>query len=643
MDLSDLIVEVRDENLIRRGQFVEGDLDNFLVVPRANSVGSWSIDLPDSLILPDGSVVPHPLCQMLRTPGWGIIVTDLSNPDPDSNVLLSGPMRDAKHVTATDDPGGTWTLLGNSDTTLIAESECWPEPSNSDGTTQTVANDTRTGAAETLLHQYWDSNVGVDATAERQRPFIAAGTDGGRGATLTKSPRYQNMLELFQEITAGTNLLFDIAQNGESLELRTWLAADLTAAVRMDIANDQLSSETYEYAAPAVTVVNVLGQDVGVDRQFVQRTSADSLAAATLWGVRIEKTIDQRQTDDVTELEQAGDEELANNGSTVTSLQVVPSDDQAQAFSVGDFVTVVVGTEEVAAQVTEKPIQVTGGAGVFIGATVGDPTDFDWESLIDGRTNALESRVSAIERTVEVPASLYTKDEVDALIAGVADVGYRLIEVVKFESSGTFSKADYPDARAFRVRAIDGGAAGGGCAASSSGQNSKGAGGGGGGGAEAFITDIAGLDVEITVTVGAGGVGIQGTGGPGGTSSFGDVVVGGIATGGNYVGSSAAPGFSVYGAPGGKGTVGDILVSGSDGTMGTGSGSISAGGNGGAAAWGMGGGGHGAATGASAGSGAGADGTGYGGGGGGAASNSGGAANRGGNGAAGVVIVEVLA
>lgn len=405
MLVDDLIVEVRDGSYIRQGQFVAADLGNFLVVPRANSIGSWSIDLPDSIELDNGSVVPHPLCLLLRTPASGIVVTD------PTGVIFSGPMRSAIHSSTTDDPGGTWTLSGVSDATVIAECEAWPEPSNPDGTTQTVANDVRTAAAETLLHQFLSANIGPTASAARKNPILTLGTDLARGPLLTKSPRYQNMLELFQEITAGTDLLFDIVQVGDLLQLRTWEADDLTDDIRMDIANNQLDSLKYQYAAPGVTVVNVLGQDQGVDRQFVQRTSAASLAAAALWGLRIEKTLDQRQTDDVTELEQAGDEDLANEGDTITSLQIVPSDDQQQSFNVGDYVTVVVGTEEVAAQVTEKPIQLTAGSGVFVGATVGDPYAFDWESLIDSQVTDLTKRLSALERTVEVPASLYTQDQ----------------------------------------------------------------------------------------------------------------------------------------------------------------------------------------------------------------------------------------
>jgi hypothetical protein len=397
MLIDDLIVEVRDANLDRVGQLLGPDLNNLLVVPRANSIGSWSIDLPDSVIAPDGTVSQHALGALLRTPGYGIIVSD------PTGVRLSGPLTAASHNADTTDPGGTWTLSGVSDAVVLARSECWPDPTNSDAATAAYANDVRTGNAETLMRDFFRYNIGPDASVARMDARLTLATNLGRGPTLTKSPRYQNMLELFQLICAGTDLLFDVRQDGTDLQLQISEAVDRTATVRMDIDNNQLESSHVEYSAPGVTHVLVLGQGEGTERQAIQRTSAESLAAAAQWGMRAERTIDQRNTDDVDELEQAGDDLLSEEGKTVTSMRVVPSGDQAETFGVGDWVTVVVGTQELPAQVTELPISVTPN-GVFVGCTVGDPQGFDWESLVNARQTKVESRVSNLERNAEPPA-----------------------------------------------------------------------------------------------------------------------------------------------------------------------------------------------------------------------------------------------
>jgi hypothetical protein len=158
--------------------------------------------------------------------------------------------------------------------------------------------------------------------------------------------------------------------------------------------------------------------------------------------------------------------------------------------------------------------------------------------------------------------------------AGTAGIqytdGYLFRETVYFTSSGTFSKGDYPWLRAIRVKCQAGGAAGGGANAASTSQVSVGGGGGGGAYAESFITNIAGLDSSVTVTRGAGGAGVSaGTGGGGGTSSFGSLV---SASGGN--GGLASAVFTDGGLgpvnPVESGGTGDLVVSGSSGQSGLG-------------------------------------------------------------------------
>jgi len=211
-------------------------------------------------------------------------------------------------------------------------------------------------------------------------------------------------------------------------------------------------------------------------------------------------------------------------------------------------------------------------------------------------------------------------------------------EIVVFESSGTFAKADYPGLRAVRVRLVGGGAQGGDSYACGSGEHSGAGGGGGGGYAERVILAEDLAETE-TVTVGAGGVDISGyTGGPGGTSSFGTLV---SATGGlGGTGSTAHTAMTCGpGGQGGTGTAGDILHTGVPGAKGTGNATLGQGGDGGPSQ--LGGGGRGAYGGGGSSSYAGNPGGLYGGGGGGGSSNTNASSAKGGVGAPGVVIVEV--
>lgn len=122
-----------------------------------------------------------------------------------------------------------------------------------------------------------------------------------------------------------------------------------------------------------------------------------------------------------------------------------------------------------------------------------------------------------------------------------------------FTASGTFTKATYPWARAIRVRVVGGGGGGEGSTVNDSG----GPGGGSGGYAESRIL-VSALGATETVTVGSGGVGNTGAGADGGNSSFGAHAVAG---GGNGGGNAVAD----RGGDGGNATTGDIQMDGNPG------------------------------------------------------------------------------
>lgn len=228
-------------------------------------------------------------------------------------------------------------------------------------------------------------------------------------------------------------------------------------------------------------------------------------------------------------------------------------------------------------------------------------------------------------------------------IVGPGAEAYRLVDTVTFTSSGTFTKATYPWLRAIRVRVVGGGGGGAGAAAVTTGEASCGSGAGSGAYAESFITNIAGLTASETVTIGAGGSGVAGAAGnDGSSSSFGALIV---ATGGIRGFTTLAAGTSVAIAqPGGggllSGCTGDFKAGGNGGTFALRtSGTSCQGGSSGGSVFGGGR----PSTGTNA---AGANGDAPGAGGSGAAhlfAGSNLAAKAGGNGADGIVIVELFA
>lgn len=261
---------------------------------------------------------------------------------------------------------------------------------------------------------------------------------------------------------------------------------------------------------------------------------------------------------------------------------------------------------------------------------------------------------SAASETVAGVAEIATNTEIDTgtddlrivtpakLVRGLArSGGMRYVDTVYFTSSGTFSKASYPWLRGIRVLVQGAGGAGGGAAAPGAGNHNAGSGGGGGGCTEAFITGIAGLPTNVTVTVGAGGTAASGAAGnAGGDSSFNSTIIGsggggGLTTAASALATSATPGA------GGEGSGGDATYAGSAGGMAGGNATLGIGGSGGGAH--LGGGAVGAYTGAGSGGVTGAAGKNYGGGGGGGTANASATARSGGAGAPGIVIVELYA
>lgn len=387
MRVEELTVEVRDENLNRVGQILPVDLVGFKAVLRFNNVGTWEIDLP----------VGHPMGELLRLPGYGIIVT---GPD---GVILSGPTTAAENTKERGNPEGSWVITGSDDSIILGERLAYPTPSTADVTAQTQAYDSVYNVkTSTAMYGYVQRNlVSGTAPAARAVTGLVLAADTSLGTTVTKSARFNVLGELLTELAVVDGLGFDIKQQDYNLVFSVYQPVDRSLEIRMDIANNTLSKTSYGYAAPGVTRAIVAGQGQAEDRTFVEVTTTDSTSAQALWARRIENFIDQRNTDVPEELTQAGLERLAEAGNTITSVDVVPSSDTTMRpfvdWNLGDRVGVVIGGQEVAAVVTQIAVTIESD-GVRIGATVGEPTGVDYESLMAGRQQSSARKINALER-----------------------------------------------------------------------------------------------------------------------------------------------------------------------------------------------------------------------------------------------------
>jgi hypothetical protein len=262
-----------------------------------------------------------------------------------------------------------------------------------------------------------------------------------------------------------------------------------------------------------------------------------------------------------------------------------------------------------------------GSAGGFDNASTNFPTSLDSATGF--------AAVEALQAKVGVDGSAVTT----SIDYRLNTLSYQYVQTVYFTSSGTFTKASYPWLRAMKVTVVGGGGGGGGTSADS---KTHGGGGGGGGAAIKFITDIAGLSASETVTIGLGGAGNVAADGSAGGWSSAFTLTGNGGGAGVRDDNGTTQGLGGYG---GTSSGGDHNMRGDGGAHGSYWGRTNfygMGGNGGSSIFG------GAGRGASNGSGQAAiANSGAGGGGGGNAGNS--SARVGGNGANGIVIVELYA
>jgi hypothetical protein len=386
MRVEDLIVEVRDSSLNRIGQIQPQDLVGATFVVRFNNVGSWSITLPHG----------HPLGELLRLPGYGILLTG-----PNGERIISGPTLSAKLTQTQNNTDGTWEIVGASDDIILAERLAYPTPSTADVTAQTSGYDIRTGPAETVIKEYVDVNIGPSAVTARKISNLLIETDEARGSTVFASARFKTLQELIYDLAQVGGIGYAITQTNGNLEFAVYEPVDRSDTIRMDIQNRILSSAVYSYGTAKVTRAIVAGRGEAENRVFVERSNADSLAAETLWGRRIEVFKDRRDSEETNQLNTAGDELLADLGKTIVEMSVTPADDQTMVYltdwGLGDRVTVVANDIESSAVVTEVGIQIAED-GVRIGATVGTPVGIEFEAKLLAKQQDHEARIGNLEQ-----------------------------------------------------------------------------------------------------------------------------------------------------------------------------------------------------------------------------------------------------
>jgi hypothetical protein len=309
-------IYIRDSNFKRIGEIT--DFNKLDLIPRFNAVGSFALDLPTDC---------QAAKELIKNKA-GIIVKK------DGRTILSGNVTSRKRSFSAS--GDTMTLIGKDDNNFLASTLAYPVPS---GDFSLSDYDVRTGKAETIMKQYVAYNVGQNALSERR--ILALEADKGLGSTVTGRARFHSLIDLLAPLAlTGGGLGFRIVQVDDALEFQVYQPTDKTRSAFFSPLLGNLSSFEYSNDNPEANFVLVGGGGEGADRIIKQKSDNASIAE---YG-RFESFVDQRNTSDVTELNQSLDEELTGKAEQ-NSFNFVPIDTPQLAFGrdyvLGDKVSVV--------------------------------------------------------------------------------------------------------------------------------------------------------------------------------------------------------------------------------------------------------------------------------------------------------------
>lgn len=339
------------------------------IVARANDVSTWSLELPAD------------------TEAGQLFITDpfaRLEVAVDGVAWRSGPV---SRLERTVDLDGDWlTVNGVDDTVWLARRNAHPQPGTAAPPYSTTAYDVHTGNVAAVLAELVRVNAGPSAVTARQVPGLIVPVPAPAGPAVTVSARWQNLLTLCQDTARPAAIVFDV------VDLTFHAYAAVNRGVVFSAGLETLAAWTVVAEAATANKVVVAGGGVGTARIIREASSAVSISQ---WGL-VETFEDRRDTTDLTELDKAGAEAVAD-GVTPTTVVFTPLDTPGQTFgadwALGDVVTVIAGGLTVIDQIREIHVTLDeAGATVIpsVGAPAGDLALFRELAGLDRRLRQLE-------------------------------------------------------------------------------------------------------------------------------------------------------------------------------------------------------------------------------------------------------------
>jgi hypothetical protein len=327
----------------------------------------------------------------LMTPGAGIVIEN----DAFQYPLLTGPTTMIEPVW--DESGEYVVCSGLSDNHILWDYLAFPSLADWSAASGTAfsngAFDIQEGICETVLKHYVSYNL---LALERQAPDvppITVAPDLVRGQLVNGRGRFQILGDLLQELAiVGGDLGF--AVNNRQFDVS--VPRDRRNQQVFSIDSGNLREYKPKIVAPSGTMILSAGGGEEEQRVFTNRRD---LAAETKWGRHIEVFQDRRDTTDLAELAQAGDQLLLEKAElTAVGLRAidVPNRRFGVDWNLGDYVTF----ENVDAVIREVKGTLDGD-GATITPTADSMTSVSAAMILEvfDSVRRLRRRVSQLERT----------------------------------------------------------------------------------------------------------------------------------------------------------------------------------------------------------------------------------------------------
>lgn len=307
------------------------------LVERSNTPGAWTLEGPARTL-------------EVFEAGTGCIITR------DDEQIVSGQLWSYDRGGGYDPETGrlveTMTLGFVEDNDAFSDRLAWQDPSkNLTGTLSkfTTEHDVRTGPREDMLLAYIAANLGPAApVVNRRMNELVLPVSLGRGGSSRFTARMNDLGIVVHDLAEAAGLRVRIVHDEQAPTPRLRVVVeethDRSAEVRFGPPDHAVSgfvtSWKFHYEDPKLTRPIAAAGGEGVDRLYAQKIDA---AAEALWGRAREAAVDQRQTSDQGEADDAMDEAIAE-GAAPASVEFEVADGAdvryREHYAMGDVVAV---------------------------------------------------------------------------------------------------------------------------------------------------------------------------------------------------------------------------------------------------------------------------------------------------------------